>query len=106
MGQRSPLFQVFSSFRVSAMDQSNNPDVTHTCKWGGFSCFIHPRRDAVDETLYSLVSLPCCLFGQKSQKRLQPEGIVFPAALPILPVFIYKGRASRNGFVVHCTSAF
>lgn len=100
--------QVLSSFRVSPMDQSNNPHATHMRKWGGFSCFIHPCGDAVDETLYNPVFLPCSLFGQKSQKRLQPEGIVFPAVLPIASVFIHEGRASGNGrtFVVLCPSAF
>lgn len=90
------------------MDWANNSHVTHMCKRGRFSCFIHPCRDAGDETLYNLVSLPCYLFGQKSQKRLQPEGIAFPAVLPVLCVFIHKGRASGNGrvLVVHCTSVF
>lgn len=107
-GWGSALLSVSVVLEFLPWTRANNPHVTHTFKWGGFSCFVHPRRDAVDETLYNPVSLPCYLFGQKSQKRLQPEGIVFPAALPVSSVFIHKGRASGNGraFVVHCTSAF
>ena len=90
-------FQMFSSFRVSLLDQSNKPDVTHTFRLGGFIWFMHPRRDAVDEPLYNPVSLPCYLFGQKSQKRLQPEGVVFLAALPVSSASVLKETASGNG---------
>lgn len=60
MGQCSQC-QVLSSFRVSALAQSSNPHVTHGGGWSGCSCFVHPRRDAVGETLYNPVSLPCYL---------------------------------------------
>lgn len=60
MGQCSQC-QVLGSFRVSLVAQSSNPHVTHSGRWGGCSCFAHPRGDAVDETLYNPVSLLCCL---------------------------------------------
>lgn len=53
-----------------------------------------------------LVSLPCCLFGHKPWKRLQPAGIVSQKCYRF--VFIWKARAFGNGsmILVHCTSAF
>lgn len=97
-------FQMCSSFRACAVELA---PVSPTCVGGKDSgaLFTHTRV-AVGETWCHPVSLPCCSFGRKPWKRLQPEGIVSQKRYPF--VFIRKGRASGNGYVilVHCTSAF
>lgn len=90
-------FLTFSNFRACAMELV---PVSPTRAGGRDSGALFTHAGVWWVRWYHPVSLPCCLFGHKPWKRLQPAGIV--SQKRYLLVFIRKGRAFGTGSVILC----